>query len=235
VRAFLWPDLSRRLPVVGSPSGDASPIETSPNWIQFVTFRHRPATTLSDAFSGARGGRVRKSAAKKAEVTLGFSDGLPEQARAVLAYSREPTGRTLLYAMQTREKRYKGFVIRWVEPPETGAKWTLNISVEDRAHFSKLGRTKVIEAVILEAALDKAKQLIDNLMPTASSLQTAATQIGDHYKGFVISWVEPPVSAHEWVLNINAKDKDKAGRTEVIKGATLDEAVAKAKKFIDEL
>ena len=49
-------------------------------------------------------------------------------------------------------------------------------------------------------------------------------QIGDHYKGFVITWVEPPVSAHEWVLNINAKDKNKAGltkfgRAEVIKGA----------------
>ena len=65
-------------------------------------------------------------------------------------------------------------------------------------------------------------------------------QIGDHYKGFVITWVEPPVSAHEWVLNINAKDKNKAGltklgRTGVIKGATLDEAMAKAKQFIDEL
>jgi hypothetical protein len=141
--------------------------------------------------------------------------------------------------MQTQEKRYNGFVISWVEPP-TGAKWTLDISAEDRAHFSKFGRTMVIEAVILEAALDKAKQLIDSLKPTASGLQFAAMQIGDHYKGFVISWVEPPVSAHEWVLNISAKDKDKAGltklgRTEVIKGATLDEAVAKAKKFIDEL
>ena len=58
-------------------------------------------------------------------------------------------------------------------------------------------------------------------------------QIGDHYKGFVITWVEPPVSAHKWVLNINAEDKaglTKLGRTEVIKGATLDEAMAKAKK-----
>jgi hypothetical protein len=65
--------------------------------------------------------------------------------------------------MQTREKRYKGFVISWVEPPETGAKWTLNISAEGRAHSSKLGRTMVIEAVILEAALDKAEQFIDSL------------------------------------------------------------------------
>jgi len=65
-------------------------------------------------------------------------------------------------------------------------------------------------------------------------------QIGDHYRGFVITWIKPPVSAHEWVLNINAKDKNKAGltklgRTGVIKGATLDEAMAKAKQFIDEL
>jgi hypothetical protein len=71
-------------------------------------------------------------------------------------------------------------------------------------------------------------------------LNNAAMQIGDHYKGFVITWVEPPVSAHEWVLNINAKNKDEAGhtklaRTGVIKGATLDEAMAKAKQFIDEL
>jgi hypothetical protein len=66
----------------------------------------------------------------------------------------------------------------------------------------------------------------------------AAIQIGDHHKGFVITWVEPPVSAHKWVLNINAEDKaglTKLGRTEVIKGATLDEAMAKAKKFIEEL
>ena len=46
------------------------------------------------------------------------------------------------------------------------------------------------------------------------------------------------MSAHKWVLNINAEDEaglTKLGRTEVTKGATLDEAMAKAKKFIEEL
>jgi len=40
-------------------------------------------------------------------------------------------------------------------------------------------------------------------------------------------------SWYKWVLNINAGDKaglTKLGRTEVIKGATLDEAMAKAKR-----
>jgi hypothetical protein len=55
-------------------------------------------------------------------------------------------------------------------------------------------------------------------------------QIGDHYRGFVITWIKPPVSDAE-----NKAGLTKFGRTEVIKGATLDEAIAKAKKFIDEL
>ena len=72
-----------------------------------------------------------------------------------------------------------------------------------------------------------------NILPYMPPCRSEITTRADHYKGFVITWVEPPVSAHKWVLNINAEDKaglTKLGRTEVIKGATLDEAMAKAKR-----
>ncbi|MGA8688683.1 MAG: hypothetical protein WB662_01930, partial [Methyloceanibacter sp.] len=69
-------------------------------------------------------------------------------------------------------------------------------------------------------------------------LSTVAHDALMRYKGFVIIWVEPPISAHEWVLNINPADRaglTKLSRTKVIKGATLEEAKDEARKFIDDL
>jgi len=69
-------------------------------------------------------------------------------------------------------------------------------------------------------------------------LSTVAHDALMRYKGFVIIWVEPPISAHEWVLNINPAERaglTKLSRTKVIKGATLEEAKDEARKFIDDL
>ena len=60
---------------------------------------------------------------------------------------------------------------------------------------------------------------------------------GRCYRGFIISWEEPRVSAHEWVLNVSPEENAafaKLGRTKVITGTTLEDAWAKARKFIDD-
>jgi hypothetical protein len=55
------------------------------------------------------------------------------------------------------------------------------------------------------------------------------------YRGFIVSWKEPPVSANKWDINVSPEDRGKHGKTQVITGATLQEAWAKARKFIDDL
>ena len=54
------------------------------------------------------------------------------------------------------------------------------------------------------------------------------------YRGFIISWEEPPVSADKWDINVSPEVRGKRGVTEAITGATLKDAWAKARKFIDD-
>ena len=54
------------------------------------------------------------------------------------------------------------------------------------------------------------------------------------YRGFIVSWEEPPVSANKWDINVSPEDREKLGKTEGITGATLEDAWAKARKFIDD-
>jgi len=55
------------------------------------------------------------------------------------------------------------------------------------------------------------------------------------YKGFIVSWKEPPVSANKWAITVSPEDPGTLGKTQLITGDTLEEAWAKARKFIDEL
>jgi hypothetical protein len=55
------------------------------------------------------------------------------------------------------------------------------------------------------------------------------------YRGFIVSWEEPPISANKWDLNVSPEAWEKLEKTEVITGATLEDAWAKARKFINEL
>ena len=63
--------------------------------------------------------------------------------------------------LMPQEEQYKGFVITWPEPPQTGAGWTLNISSDDPMLFATLGQTVVMNAPTLEQALEKARLSID--------------------------------------------------------------------------
>ncbi len=61
----------------------------------------------------------------------------------------------------------------------------------------------------------------------------------ESYKGFVISWIEPPLTSASWTANIASESRelqDKIGPSaEVIDAPTRHEMVAAAKRFIDNL
>ena len=54
------------------------------------------------------------------------------------------------------------------------------------------------------------------------------------YRGFIVSWEEPPVSANMWDINVSPVDRENIGKTEAITGATLEDAWANARRFIDD-
>jgi len=54
------------------------------------------------------------------------------------------------------------------------------------------------------------------------------------HKGYLISWMEPPVKPAEWVLNVSHNNaRGKMSRMAVITGPTLQQAMNEAEKFID--
>jgi hypothetical protein len=62
-----------------------------------------------------------------------------------------------------------------------------------------------------------------------AAIQTQEKQ----YKGYVIAWIEPPVSPSEWVLNVSHNVRGKLSRMAVITAPTFQQAMDKAEKFID--
>jgi len=66
-------------------------------------------------------------------------------------------------ALMQRTELYKGFIMTWSDPPVNSSQWLINIGPGDRTLLAKLGRTKVINAPILEEALENTKQFIDSL------------------------------------------------------------------------
>jgi alkanesulfonate monooxygenase SsuD/methylene tetrahydromethanopterin reductase-like flavin-dependent oxidoreductase (luciferase family) len=67
----------------------------------------------------------------------------------------------------------------------------------------------------------------------------ALMQRAKSYKGFVMTWSEPPETSDRRTINIGSDDRRlfaKLGRSsKVVAGATLEEALEKAKRFIDSL
>jgi hypothetical protein len=63
----------------------------------------------------------------------------------------------------------------------------------------------------------------------------------ENYRGFVITWEEPPARADRWVANVATESRDllelmnRNGASKVIDGSTREEMIANAKKYIDEL
>ena len=53
------------------------------------------------------------------------------------------------------------------------------------------------------------------------------------HKGYLISWIEPPVTPAEWVLNVSHNVRGKMSRMAVITAPTLQQAMDEAEKFID--
>ena len=54
------------------------------------------------------------------------------------------------------------------------------------------------------------------------------------HKGYLITWIEPPVSPSEWVLNVSHNVRGKLGRMAVFAAPTLRQEMDKAEKFIDD-
>jgi hypothetical protein len=54
------------------------------------------------------------------------------------------------------------------------------------------------------------------------------------HKGYLITWVEPPVSLAEWVLSVSHNVRGKLGRMAVFTAPTFQQAMDEAEKFIDE-
>jgi hypothetical protein len=60
------------------------------------------------------------------------------------------------------------------------------------------------------------------------------------YKGFTISWQEPPQTSAKWTANVASEDRrlyDLMGRkgAEIIDGNTRDEMLIKARQYVDKL
>jgi hypothetical protein len=58
------------------------------------------------------------------------------------------------------------------------------------------------------------------------------------YKGFEFTWPDPPLTSDKWVVNISSTDFwhfTKLGKNEVLDGATLEEALEKARRLVDDL
>jgi hypothetical protein len=59
------------------------------------------------------------------------------------------------------------------------------------------------------------------------------------YRGYLISWQEPPETSAAWVVNVASEGRglqDKIGKNSaVFCGRTRDDAIANAKAFIDML
>jgi hypothetical protein len=68
--------------------------------------------------------------------------------------------------------------------------------------------------------------------------QDALMQRSETYKGFIMIWFDPPATSAHWIINIGTDDRKlfaKLGRRRVIDTPTLEEALEKAKRFIDSL
>jgi hypothetical protein len=51
-------------------------------------------------------------------------------------------------------------------------------------------------------------------------------------------WPDPPLTSDKWVVNISSTDFwhfTKLGKNEVVDGATLEEALEKARRLVDDL
>lgn len=61
----------------------------------------------------------------------------------------------------------------------------------------------------------------------------------EEYRGYAISWQEPPMTSAEWVVNVASDDRhlqDRIGKgAKVISGQSRDDAITKAKAYIDGL
>jgi hypothetical protein len=65
------------------------------------------------------------------------------------------------------------------------------------------------------------------------------TDKSQDYKGFIVSWDEPPMYADAWRANVATNEphllRFMSGGSKVIEGRNRDDMIAAAKKYIDGL
>lgn len=59
----------------------------------------------------------------------------------------------------------------------------------------------------------------------------------EEYQAYVLSWQQPPLTAAEWVANVASENRELQERigkgSKAISGNTFEDAIAKAKAFVD--
>jgi hypothetical protein len=68
--------------------------------------------------------------------------------------------------VDSKSKDYRGFVISWLEPPLTGAKWTANVASDSPQLYALIGGggAKVIDGRTREDMLANARTYVDSLL-----------------------------------------------------------------------
>ena len=73
----------------------------------------------------------------------------------------------------------------------------------------------------------------------ANITRPGVTDKNEPYKGFIISWDEPPMLADAWRANVATNQPNllrfMGNGSKVIEGRVRDDMIAKAKKYIDGL
>ena len=67
--------------------------------------------------------------------------------------------------MTTRIELYRGFIISWQEPPETGANWTANVGSEEPHLYALMGRhgAEIIKGQNREEMILNARRYVDRM------------------------------------------------------------------------
>jgi hypothetical protein len=67
---------------------------------------------------------------------------------------------------------------------------------------------------------------------------STVTDKTEDYKGFIISWQEPPLTSAKWTANVATENRHLLALIKgagIIDGRTREDMLAKAKQYIDDL
>jgi hypothetical protein len=91
-------------------------------------------------------------------------------------------------------------------------------------------------------AFEKQRPILDRqtLTPSLKPRDREEAVMQEQHRGFTITWKEPRRTSGKWTVNVHSDDSQLAGllpggAAVPIDGATLNDANANARKYIDEL